>query len=84
MDGSENNKNDSDQELSKAFTIPGIGNDDETGLTEEDKQIIIFGLGRAYKWCQFNGLEVFAGIPKSKFLETAEKLGAKIKGTEFE
>jgi hypothetical protein len=65
MNGSENNKNDSGQELN-----------------DEDKNVIIFALGRAYTWCQFNGVEYNAHIHKSKFLETAKKLGAQIKITE--
>jgi hypothetical protein len=61
MNGSENSKNDSSQEINN-----------------EDKLIIIFALGRAYKWCQFNGLEDFGGIPKNKFFDLAKRLGAEI------
>jgi hypothetical protein len=47
-------------------------------LDNDDRRVIIFALGRAYMWCQFNGLDFFGGFNKNNFKDTAEKLGAKI------
>lgn len=52
-------------------------------LNEHDRAILIFALGRCYAHCQYLATLEFGGFRKNAFLETAKKLGAEIKITEF-